>query len=387
MNILIIPSFIYSKKDPTLGSFVFEQAEALSRKGHSVSLLFCDTYSLKEFSRWFKYKEANEEKLGVKVYRKRAFCVFKHGSGFYGCREQFANGVIQLYYDHLVQEKIDVIHAHCCVWAGYAAMKLSEKTGIPYVITEHSSIYSLDKKKIRGRYCNYIAEAFSKAQKVLCVSTALQNLLKPYCKESEILGNVIDCTLFCPNTYERQPGGATFFSVLYMKTLHQIHNKGMDLLLTSFSEVVKQYPDSKLLLGGDGPARQTMEQWIEEKGLQNHVTMLGALSRQEVARKMQQCDAFVLPSRYETFGVSYAEAMACGKPVIATRNGGPDSFVTEDTGFLINVENVDELTQAMLSMVESYHNFDSEKIRAHIESLFSMDAVARHIEEIYREIV
>ena len=75
MNILIIPSFIYNSHDPTLGSFVFEQAVALRRQGHRVFLAFVDTYSIKEFGYWANYSEKNEIKEGIPVYRKRAFCL------------------------------------------------------------------------------------------------------------------------------------------------------------------------------------------------------------------------------------------------------------------------------------------------------------------------
>lgn len=387
MNVLIIPSFFYDKYNPTSGSFFLEQAQALQKKGHNVFIAYCDTYSVKQFDRWFRYSEKNEEKAGIPVYRKRAFCPLKHGSGFYGCHERFAKEIIKLYEAHLADKKIDIIHAHCCAWAGYAAMKLSEKTGIPYVITEHSSLYSLKGNQIRGRYRAALEESFRNAKKVICVSGALKEVIKPFAQNIEIIGNVINCNLFHCETVKRNTDEMRFLTVLHMNHENQIHNKGMDLLLNSFSEVTKQCPTARLLIGGDGSARKNLESWISERNLADKVIMLGGLSRQEVARQMQQCDVFVLPSRYETFGVVYAEAMACGKPVIATRTGGPDSFVTEQTGILIDVEDQEQLTQAMLYMAENHHKYDSKKIRAHIEDLFSMDAVARQLEEIYRKIV
>ncbi len=387
LNILIIPSFIFNKKDPTLGSFVFEQAEALHRYGHTVYLAFCDTYSVKEVKRWFHYEEHQEEKNGIFIYRSKAFCPLKRRSGFLGCRKRFSKEIIQIYEAYLADKQIDIIHAHCCAWAGYAAMNLSKKTGIPYVITEHSSLYRLHSDWIKEKYKKDIKRAFAGAKAVICVSGALQKMIKSYCEESQILGNVIDCSLFSPIPELQKKENVTFLTVFYMKHYQQFLNKGIDLLLESFSEVIKEFPHARLLIGGDGAGKQQLVEWIRDKNLSEKVTMLGALSRQEVAQQMQQCDVFVLPSRYETFGVVYAEAMACGKPVIATRTGGPDSFVTEETGIMIDVENQAQLSQAMLFMVENHKKYDSQKIRTHIENLFSMEAVARQLDEIYREIV
>lgn len=387
MNILIIPSFIYDSYDPTIGSFFLEQAEALQKAGNTVYMLFSDTYSVKHLKRWLNYREKNETVKGIQIFRKKTFCPLKHGNGFYGCHKQFAKDVLELYEAHLADKQIDMIHAHCCAWAGYAAMKLSEKTGIPYVITEHSALYALNRDMIKQKQFKLMKECFHKAKKLICVSSGLQRLLQPYREDSLVLGNVIDCNLFHPGEAILPEEPFTFFTVFYMKTYQQCYNKGTDLMLNALAEVVKQHPDVRLRMGGDGSARTTVEEMIAERGLEKNVTMLGALTRQEVVQQMQQCHAFVLPSRYETFGVSYAEAMACGKPVIATRNGGPDSFVTPETGHLIDVENQEQLTAAMLDMVENHDRYNGKEIRSHVEGLFSMEAIARQLEEIYRKII
>lgn len=102
---------------------------------------------------------------------------------------------------------------------------------------------------------------------------------------------------------------------------------------------------------------------------------------------MTSCDCFVLPSRYETFGVVYIEAMACGKPVIATACGGPDDFVTPDNGLLVPVEEVSALEHAMQHMITSSHQYDSDRIRASVQTRFSSQAVAGQLEQIYNTIL
>ena len=141
------------------------------------------------------------------------------------------------------------------------------------------------------------------------------------------------------------------------------------------------------MIGGEGNGSQFVESLIDKFELNNNVTMLGGLTRSQMAQHMAECDIFVLPSRYETFGVVYAEAMACGKPVIGTKTGGPDSFVTEEAGILVDVENKEQLAEAMISMIENYDKYDSAAIRKIIVDNFSMKAIADKLEEIYKEVL
>jgi hypothetical protein len=80
MNILIIPAFFHTKDKPTQGSFFLDQAVALKRAGHNVVILYPDTYSVKCIGGWIDYKEDNVEIIqGIKIYRKKVFCLAKHG--------------------------------------------------------------------------------------------------------------------------------------------------------------------------------------------------------------------------------------------------------------------------------------------------------------------
>lgn len=387
MNIVIIPAFFQTKSRKTLGSFFLEQARALQKKGHKVTILYCDTYSIKCVKDWFAYNEEKAEIIeGIQIYRNRCFCPLKHG--IEGHREAFANGIQKLYDQYMKGNKPDIIHAHCCVWAGYAAMKLSEQIGIPYVVTEHATLFQLHRDEISEKNDKVIRKIFQKAARVICVSGAFAKLIESYRPDIDVVGNVVNCDAFVPRVDSEKHRGIRFLTVCYMEEEAQLYKKGIDILIQAWTEVVKRYTDVKLVIGGGGSAKTKVEQWVEEQGISKYVEFTGALDRKQVIQEMQSCDCFVLPSRYETFGVVYIEAMACGKPVIAVANGGPDDFVKPFNGLLIK-PGAEELVQAFYEMIGHLtrgNYYQEEKISNYIKSKFSYEAIAEQLEAIYNSI-
>ena len=387
MNIVIIPAFFQTKSRKTLGSFFMEQARALQQKGHKVTILYCDTYSIKCVKDWFAYSEEKSEIIeGIQIYRNRCFCPLKHG--IEGHRKAFANGIQKLYDQYMKGNKPDIIHAHCCVWAGYAAMKLSEQIGIPYVVTEHATLFQLHRDEISEKNDKVIRKIFQKAARVICVSGAFAKLIESYRPDIDVVGNVVNCDAFVPRADSEKHRGIRFLTVCYMEEEAQLYKKGIDILIQAWTEVVKKYTDVKLVIGGGGSAKTKVEQWVEEHGISKYVEFTGALDRKQVIQEMQSCDCFVLPSRYETFGVVYVEAMACGKPVIAVANGGPDDFVKPFNGILIEPD-VKELVQAFYEMIGHLtrgNYYQEEKISNYIKSKFSYEAIAEQLEAIYNSI-
>lgn len=371
-----------------------DQARALKRAGHHVTVLYCDTYSVKCVGEWINYEEtAVCIQEDIPIYRTKVLCPLKHGME--GHREHFSKGILRIFEQYKAEiGRPDMIHAHCCVWAGYAAMRLSQKTGIPYVVTEHATLFQLHKKEISKRNNAVIKKVFQNAQKVICVSRAFARLLEDYTTNIEVIGNVVDCQQFkAAEVIQKDNTNIQhrFLTICYMEEEAQLYKKGIDLLIKAWAEIAPKYPHAKLIIGGGGKARKKVVEWIEDYCVAQSVELLGALERQQVIRQMQQCDCFVLPSRYETFGVVYIEAMACGKPVIAAANGGPDEFVKDFNGILIQPEQEEELVQAIENIIARVNREDSpyrpETIASFVEERFSYRAIARQLEIVYENII
>lgn len=114
---------------------------------------------------------------------------------------------------------------------------------------------------------------------------------------------------------------------------------------------------------------------------------LGYLTREQVLREMQECDAFILPSLHETFGVVIIEALACGKPVIATSCGGPEEIINNKNGILVPPSDAISLRDAMLNMIQEVNKYDAFQISEDCISHFGEAPVVRHLISVYERVL
>ncbi|PQP32811.1 glycosyltransferase family 4 protein, partial [Desulfobacteraceae bacterium SEEP-SAG10] len=106
-----------------------------------------------------------------------------------------------------------------------------------------------------------------------------------------------------------------------------------------------------------------LQKLAQDLGIGDCVTFLGKLDRTQVLKEMNQCQAFVLSSEFETFGVVVIEALSQGKPVIATRCGGPEEILHAGNGILVQKNDKKSLADAMVCLRNDYLNYDSDCIR------------------------
>jgi glycosyltransferase involved in cell wall biosynthesis len=129
-----------------------------------------------------------------------------------------------------------------------------------------------------------------------------------------------------------------------------VHRKGVDVLLAALARLAEEGLRPALWIAGQGPARPALEKLARELRLEDRVRFLG--QRSDVADLLSACDVFILPSRHEGLGVAALEAMAAGRPIVATRVGGlAEAVVHERTGLLVPPEDPAALATALARLL------------------------------------
>ena len=155
--------------------------------------------------------------------------------------------------------------------------------------------------------------------------------------------------------------------------------KGLDYSIKAISELLKKGTPVRYLIIGDGEDRERLQLLAVELDIADNVTFLGSIKNSGLVVYYSIADVAVFPSiANETFGISIAEAMACGVPVVSTDVGGIPGVVAEDTGLLVTARRVDELTLAIEVLLNDEPKAESfgRAARERIVENFSWDIIA-----------
>jgi len=168
--------------------------------------------------------------------------------------------------------------------------------------------------------------------------------------------------------------------------------KNIDVLLEALALVVRKV-EVRLVLLGDGQERSRLASLVTKLGLDKYLQFMGFLPQHECSGWLKQATALLLPSLYECGGAVVLEAMAMGKPVIATNWGGPADYVTEKTGILIAPESklqmIDDFAAAMIHLIENPELCErmGREGRKRVEKEFDWDKKIDVMEHIYQQAI
>lgn len=367
MHILVLPSWYPTKEDPVKGSFFAEQAAALARYGHTVTVMA--VYN--DGERGVQTEKRSDGNLTEYLIHVKPLRF--HLTYFRILREMLV----------LLRQcgKPDVIHVHSYGAAKYAAV-LRLFSGVPYVITEHVSWFArgtMTKHALREA-----ALAYRKANGVLAVSPGLRETIAPLCggKKIQVLPNLVNEAFFARTRKDIPARPFRFISVGWLEK-----NKGMDLLLEAFGRLIDSGADAHLTICGSGSEKEALEAQAKELSCAGRVTFTGAVPREKIGEYLAESHAFVLASRVETFGVAFVEAMACGLPIVMAKTAAWRMLALPETGLAVEVGDKDGLADAMASIMENYGAYDPDTIREICRGCFSEKAVCEQLTAVYESVV
>jgi len=162
--------------------------------------------------------------------------------------------------------------------------------------------------------------------------------------------------------------------------------KNHALLLRAFARLVRQFPQSRLVIVGDGPLRPQLEQLIHDLDIGGHASILGF--RSDIDELLCKADIFLLTSDYEGISIALLEAMRAALPVIATRVGGiPETVRDRETGLLVAPDDESALLEAMLQLVQTPDLQQRLGLagRAFFEKEFSLEKMVSRTLSLYQQ--
>lgn len=372
MKVLIVARGFPQQHNEMMGRFERDQAAALVAAGHDVAYAVADVRSFRR-----------RRPFGVVSYIADGIQVFEAnwpvGPMPTGLKDFVRGMALKTLYGPIMKRfgLPDVVHAHFLSGA-ISARSLVRKLNRPFVVTEHFSAMNQD--VIGAKTKRRAIRAYGDCDQLICVSKALsKNIAAQIGFESVVIPNVVEMPCIKPkSSWVERSTRHRFISAGNL-----IERKRFDLLVEAFGELSAGQSSPTLTIMGDGPLRGALQRQARELGVEDRVRFFGAYSRQEFAEELTHSDTFVLASRSETFGVVCAEAMAMGVPVIATRCGGPEEFVTEECGLLVPVDDKQELKDAMERMIVGGKDYDSVVISGRARSMFSSEAIAERLTSLY----
>lgn len=291
--------------------------------------------------------------------------------------------------DVIMNHDLDLLHVHYAIphaSAAFMAKQIVQKTGrkIPFITTLHGTDITLVGRD--KMYEPVVTFSINESDAITAVS---QNLREEtyrsftITKEIEVIYNFVDVSRFSKKPIDAfrkviSPNGEKI--IVHASNFRKI--KRVFDVIKIFAAVQQKVP-SKLLMIGDGPERSGCEEMARRLGVQDEVRFLG--KQEQMEEIMAIADLFLLPSEYESFGLSALEAMAAHVPVISSDVGGlPEVNINGVTGFLARVGDIETMSRCAIELLQDEEKLNLFKQQAYEQaSRFDIHNIVPQYEKLY----
>lgn len=300
-------------------------------------------------------------------------------------------------------KKYDIVHIHEHRHSlAIAASHYASKNNIPYVIQAHGSVLPFfQKEKLKEIFDKLWGfKILKNASKVFALTNVeKEQYLKMGVEEERIeiapLGIDIE-------EYSKLPSKGNFREkynisendklLLFIGRIHKI--KGLDLLVNSLDVLNREYIKKNVenlklaIIGPDNGFLAELKKVIADLDLEENIIITGPLFNKDKIEAIVDCDIFIMPSQYESFTTSGLEAMACGKPLILTKNNHIHTWVDNNTGLSAEYDKNDlaDKIQNLLADEKLMEKFGKNGLKE-IKENYNWDSIEKKIDLIYRELI
>lgn len=365
MNVLLLTGRVPTASDPTAARFVVEHARSLIDCGHNVRVL-CILPGNR-----FGVSITAVEGLPITVATFRVV----RGASFIPMLLAALAGVSRI--QNGGEWTPSVAHAHITIPSGLAAVAISLRHGIPFVVTEHTGPV---KERAAGWTGVVTRFVWRRASHLIAVSSSLavemrhEGAVGPV----SVIANPVKVN-------EPLPEQGTVRAGLLWVGRGNDYRKAPELALRAVA-VARSYGRDMPKLTFVGPdLSSSLAEEVDGLGLKELVHFTGPLSPPEVHRHMSEVSVVVVSSRYETFSVVAAEALCCGALVLATRCGGPHDIVLDGSGMIVDMS-AESIAWGLIALMEVAENADRRAIALDVRARYSYGVIGLAVTKLYDNI-
>jgi L-malate glycosyltransferase len=291
----------------------------------------------------------------------------------------------------LRRERFEILHAHD-LWANLLGVTAAKLARVPVIISSQRDLSHLEFYASKGKRWLRMLQRNSDA-----VVTNAESIRDGLVQQEgfagtkvRVLYNGVDVHRFvCAQRHQSLVAGE-FGDGKIVVLVGNMHTdvKGHPTLIAAAATVIREFPQTRFVLVGDGAMRAVFEQQVCEMGLERNIAFLGR--RNDVPEILASSDIAVLPSKAEGLPNAVLEYLAAGLPTIASDVGGnAEVLQNEETGLLIAPDNVDALAEALLKLLRNpgLAKQLGTNGRDFVSQHFSFERLIDRVDEMYTELL
>jgi len=396
MKVLILPSWYPNLKIKT-GSFFKEQAWFLNKNGFDVKVLMVEELNTKSYwfqrlKRFFQIKQAGlSTNFLIQEPEAYSFPVIIQKSWSEEKKLKEMDKAYLKAFKNLTKKlhwHPEIIQMQGMFKYGLSSYLIAKESNTPLVVLEHSPFRMANYSKMHLERISRIFEIANKVAGVSHFHKASLSVVKPI-RELEVVWNFMDEQKFSYQTSLKSTKKFIITTVLRPSSI-----KGPITFFDSIIRFIQIYNKSELV-EVNVVGLSSIEELTKMKGIdENFITKYDKLSeilkfhpwldRDAIKALHQKSSVFVSTSTQETYGVALREAMLCGVPVISTRSGGPEDTISEDSGMLVAVGDIQSIAEKLLAIYNRELVFKPKQLRNHVVCQSGRVAFLNRMKEFYK---